>query len=910
MEFQSQEQLKLLPYRPEARYDNMSTGHLKRKRLLYWGTSLSRSVIGFRRARVWLERFEILGGVLFGLGFLLLFFFLVRKTVVIDVIVTTDFWWTDAHRYTLLIWLSCVSWCFVLYRSIARKNEPSLVEAYNEKTGAVPNADSGNIDVPTWQDALHTYSRAHRIDISKTYTPDALHLVEDALRVASTYRSHSVEAWHIFYALLGSEKIAGVFVRLGIPQKKLQAHIAEQFQKEQKKPTRVVLSPDMQQILFQSYEYAYRARQEYVHITELLLAVVQQSEPIQELLYDLNVDANKLANVVEWLRIRERLNTQYKMFKKVAARRSKYGLDRAMTAVATPYLNSFSQDLTLAAKFGRLEASVAREKEIEEIFRVVEGGRQSVVLVGDRGVGKMSIIEGIAQLMVEEKVPERLRDKRLIQLSTSALLAGTTLSGAQERIINIMNEVSRANNIIFFINGIDDLVGSGGTGAVQGLDVSETFAEFFGSGSFLTFSTTTVNGYNQNIVNSAVGQVLARVDIEEMSYNQAIQVLESKVGMTEYKHDVFFTYDALEQSVVLSKKFLHDQNLPESALSIMTESASYAHSIKGKNALVTGEDIGVLISQKTGIPTSSISEDESTTLLRLEEAMHKQVIGQDEAVSLVANALRRARAEIRSQKRPIANFLFLGPTGVGKTELAKTIAETYFGGEERMVRIDMSEYQDTSSMYRLIGQPGKQGTGILTEAVRQNPFSLVLLDEMEKADPDVLNVFLQVFDDGRLTDSVGRVIDFTNTIIIATSNAGTAFVQAEMKKGVALETIRQELVHGELKQYYRPEFLNRFDGIVLFRSLTRDETKQIASLMLNRVRKDLALKGVSLVVEDAALEALAVVGYDPEFGARPMRRAIQDNVENQLATLFLAGTLKRRDTIILGEGALVRIENG
>ena len=253
--------------------------------------------------------------------------------------------------------------------------------------------------------------------------------------------------------------------------------------------------------------------------------------------------------------------------------------------------------------------------------------------------------------------------------------------------------------------------------------------------------------------------------------------------------------------------------------------------------------------------------------------------------------------------------MFLGPTGVGKTELAKTIASVYFGGEERMVRIDMSEYQDQSAIYRLIGQPGKKGSGILTEAVRQQPFSLVLLDEMEKADPNVLNLFLQVFDDGRLTDSVGRVIDFTNTIIIATSNAGTQYVADQIAAGVYLEKIRQELIRGELKQYYRPEFLNRFDGIVLFRALEREQIKQIAGLMLKSVAKGLEEeRGVELVVTDAALEALAEVGFDPEFGARPMRRAIQDRVQNGLAELVLSGQLRRRDKIILGEGLQVSVE--
>lgn len=911
MDFKTQSQLPLLPYRPEKRYAKKSMGYVVRDRLLYWGTSLERSQILFRRARVWLERFEIIGGVLFAIGFFVLFFWLLHQGELFDQVFDQTFWFQKPHVITLLFWSSLSSWCFVIYRVIARKEVLTLVESKKNTQQDEESIEQMHMHDMTWGSVEKSFARGARLDISQTYTLPARYAVERAVMTAYTKKGSTVHPWHMFYALLEEKHIAGVFVRLGLAPKTLKAHVSkycEALGKENAKHTSIELSADVQQILFYAYEYAYNARQEYVHVTELLLATVRQSEVIQELLYDLHIDANKLTNVIEWLRIREKLRRQYKVFRKAAARRSKHGIDRAMTAVATPYLNSYSHDLTLAAKFGRLQPCVAREKEIDEIFRVIEGGRQSVVLVGGRGVGKMSIIEGIAQRMVEDKVPDRLKDKRLVQMSTSALLAGTTVSGAQERIINIMNEVARAKNIIFVIDAVDDLVGSGGDGVVQGLDVSETLAEFLGGGQFLTLTTTTITGYNQQIVNSAVGQVLAKVDIDEMTDNQAIQVLESKVGSTEYTHQVFFTYDALHESVVFSKKFLHDQRLPESALSIMTEAASFVHNKKGKNTLVSAEDIARIISEKTGIPTTSISEDESSKLLRLEEAMHEQVIGQDEAVNLVANALRRARAEIRSQKRPIANFLFLGPTGVGKTELAKTIARTYFGGEERMIRIDMSEFQDKSGIYRLIGQPGRQGTGILTEAVRQNPFSLLLLDEMEKADPDILNLFLQVFDDGRLTDSVGRVIDFTNTIIIATSNAGTQYVQDKIAQGVELEAIRQDLMHGELKKHYRPEFLNRFDGIVLFRALTRPEIIKIAGLMLGRVKKDLEAKGMTLRVEDAALEALADVGYDPEFGARPMRRAIQDMVENQLAELLLGGKLKRRDTVVLGEGAEVRVE--
>lgn len=288
--------------------------------------------------------------------------------------------------------------------------------------------------------------------------------------------------------------------------------------------------------------------------------------------------------------------------------------------------------------------------------------------------------------------------------------------------------------------------------------------------------------------------------------------------------------------------------------------------------------------------------------------MHQRVIGQDEAVNLVANSLRRARAQIRSTSRPIANFLFLGPTGVGKTELTKTIAAVYFGGEERMIRLDMSEYQDTASIYRLIGAPGQKGTGILTEAIKKSPFALLLLDEIEKADKNILNLFLQVMDDGRLTDSAGRVVDFTNIILIATSNAGTGYVSEQIKAGITGDAIKDRLLHGELKDYFRPEFLNRFDGIVLFRPLSQDDIKRIAGLMLRRVGKDLEKKGVALEILPAALDYFASVGFDPDFGARPLRRVIQEKVENALAELILGGQLKRHGTVVIGAEGKVQVK--
>ncbi|EKD67015.1 MAG: hypothetical protein ACD_48C00635G0003, partial [uncultured bacterium] len=372
MEFQSQTPLPLLPYRKEERYRRMSMGVVVRNTLLFWGISLSRGDIAFRRIRIWLERFEILGSLLFGVGFLGLFVWAVSvQGSTSSEILSFDFWWGSPALNTLLVWFSLTAWCFLLYRSIARKKEIQVVEPYD--THVLPQAEGMVGTVGTWEQALSSYKGKKKKDIARDVTPEAFRVIEDAVILAHKLGAESVSPWHVFHALLGSSSIASVFVRLGLPQKKMQALIATKCEKGTTKQSSVGISDDVQQILFYAYEYAYESKQEYVHVTELLLSLVRQSVPIQELFYDLKVDAHKLLNVIEWLRIRERLQKQHRAFQKAASRRSKYGLDKAMTAVATPFLNSFSHDLTLAAKFGRLEPCVAREKEIDEIFRIIEG---------------------------------------------------------------------------------------------------------------------------------------------------------------------------------------------------------------------------------------------------------------------------------------------------------------------------------------------------------------------------------------------------------------------------------------------------------------------------------------------------------------------------------------------------------
>ncbi|MFA5175626.1 MAG: ATP-dependent Clp protease ATP-binding subunit [Patescibacteria group bacterium] len=896
----------------------MAVGYFTRDKGLYWNFPLTRYYLLLEKGRKISSKVRLAALFLLGVNFWAWFIFFIYQTGIFASIAENprrlfDFYKNLSGGTVFLFYAGAVSFCYFWYRTMRGREFAGLTEKhdYNLRREGGPIKEISSVNL-NWDEVLKLPS-SKKINIAKAFTDESLSVLGAAFTMADKNRHNTVTPLHIFSVLLSRGRVSNVFLRLGLPARVIQTKLAAVLIKNISgnllidKNSEPRLSNDALQVIFKAYENAFSARQDYVSVTELLLAAAEESAEIQEVLYDLNVDSQKLLNAVEWARIRERLYRQYRKIQRAGAGRSVKGMDKAMTAVATPYLNKFSEDLTLLAQFGNLDLCVARENEINEAFRVVDSGRHGVIFVGSRGSGKRSIVEGLAQKMVEGDVPKRLFDKRLVRLSVSSLLSGTTPAGAVERLLNILREASRARNIILFIQDIHELAGVS-TGGERGLSIADALAENLNRGDFMVFATTDTEEYAQIITGSPIGGAFTKIEVKEMDENQAIQVLESKVGYSEYKQKVFFSYDALEKAVKLSLKFIQDITLPGSALEIMSEAAALTRNKKGANALVTAEEVSQVVSEKTKIPVTSVTADESAKLLLLEEEMRKRVIGQDEAVGLVANALRRARAEIRSQNRPIANFLFLGPTGVGKTELAKTIAEVYFGGENRMTRLDMSEYQDKSGVYRLIGAPGEKGTGILTEAIRHNPFCLLLLDELEKADKDILNLFLQVMDDGRLTDSIGRVVDFTNAIIIATSNAGTTFAQEQMRAGISSEDIKERLLRSELKQYFRPEFLNRFDGIVLFKPLGRSEIKIIAGLMLKQVAKDLEAKGVELKAEDAALEFLADVGFDPEFGARPMRRAIQERVENKLAELVLSGKLKRRDTVIVGENGTITIK--
>lgn len=440
------------------------------------------------------------------------------------------------------------------------------------------------------------------------------------------------------------------------------------------------------------------------------------------------------------------------------------------------------------------------------------------------------------------------------------------------------------------------------------MDLAETFASELDRGYFIAIATTTPSAWTQYLERRSLGAKLAKVTVPPLEAEDTLRVLMAKSGFIEYSNKVFVSYGALEKATSLALRYLRDISSPENALNVLREAAVMARKDRGERTFVTAEDVAKVVHDKTNIPVEAVTQSETEKLLKMEDRLHGRIIGQEEAVTAVAQALRRARAELREGKRPIANFLFLGPTGVGKTELTKALAAEYFGEESRMVRLDMSEYQDQASVSRMIGASGDQRGGLLTEAVRHNPFAIVLLDEVEKAHPDILNLFLQVMDDGRLTDGVGRTVDFTNTVVIMTSNAGTPFIQAEVAKGTPMASIRTALLERELKGIFRPEFLNRFDGVIVFKPLTMDDVTQIAWLQVNSIAERMLVKGIMFRADDEAVEELARLGYDPLFGARPLRRTIQEHVDNALADVLLRKEAGRGDTVVLQHDMTLRVE--
>ncbi len=757
-------------------------------------------------------------------------------------------------------------------------------------------------------DGYHHVGKSYRIDMAPYFTGEALIAIESAYALARSLNHHVVTPLHILAATLESTSAKIILARLGLPRDAIMERIGTAFGKEGIEVGEGLdMGIEAKQMLFFAFEEGRQQKRKHIDVMELFVAVILRDPLAAEIFYDLEVDSSMIRACVQWIHIQKTLQEKYREWKSKAGSKPNGIMDRAMTARPSPLLQSLSSDYTAAAARGAFFPLIGRANEMDQVLRILRDRVSHVLLVGPPGGGKSTILEGLAQIMASEDVPEELQDKRFVVLDPGALIANAGGVGAVEgRMQQVIFEIARAGNIVLGIEDVHHLVNMrSGSGSE---DVSGILMNAMSQGLVKVIATTTTQEYQQFIQNK--GPLLRRfrvVQVNEMSREDAIQVVEAKSGSMEYKYHVFFSYAAVAATVDLSTQFIQDRYLPAKALDIAAETASAVESTKGENMIVAEDDVALVISQKANVKVTAITEDERQKLLNLEEIMHDRIIGQDEAVKAVASALRRARQGLRDKHRPIANLLFMGPTGVGKTETAKTIAEVYFGNEENMIRIDMSEYQTPQSLYKLIGGNGERG--ILTEAVRLKPFGLLLLDELEKAHRDVLNLFLQVMDDARLTDGTGRTIDLSNIMIIATSNAGTQAIQNGFNAGLTSDQIKQQLVDGGLSDVFAPEFLNRFDNIVVFKPLTFEEVVYIADGLLQKVAKVmLEQKGITMEIPPDAVVDIARRGFDPLFGARPLKRAIQDTVDDGLAKLMLSQQLGRRDTVILRPGGEMEVK--
>jgi ATP-dependent Clp protease ATP-binding subunit ClpC len=868
--------------------------------LLFFGQDLKLSLITLRRLKKRVDIVVNFLSYLLGVAGLLSFCYWLYLNFSLPAFGFLDlfyFWKSDSIFISFFL-VSIFFDAFIIYRISEKKFSLKKIKKIKKKK-------TGN---------FNDYNKLPKIDVSLALSEEALLILENAYLLARRFNQKELGTLHLFCLLCESSTIKNLLIRLNVDVNKLLGLLKKYLDNpelQRKNNEKIILSDNVQEILLSAFYDAYLNKHESIGVLNIVSFCYEKNELLQEILYELDISQNKIENAVKWFRINDQMYRDYKIFKKMARLKPGSGMNKAYTAIATPTLDYFSRDLTVMAKYGYFEACVARDKEMKQIFEAFESEQNGVLLIGSTGTGKRSMIEGLAQLMVKEEVPKFLKDKRLVELDLSRLISGASPSVAEERMMIIINEILRSKNVILYIENIQNMMGIT-AGSEESLELSEVLAETLSRQNFYCLASVSTENYSKYLEGRAISNVMAPIKINEPGIDDAIYMLESKISWIESKYGIYFDYNSLEETVNLSSRYINDKFLPEKAVNIIKSVAVRNSKLSQKDPskkICTKEDIAEIISDISGIPVSQVSASESEKLLSLEEKIHERMIGQEEAVVAVSGSLRRSRAQIREGNRPIASFLFLGPTGVGKTELAKSVSEIYFGAEDYMIRLDMSEYQLFDSVKKMIGDV--DGTlGYLTESVRKNPFSLILFDEVEKAHPDILNLFLQILDDGRLTDGQGRTINFTNSIIIATSNAGALFIQEAVKNQIETAIIKQELIDNHLNKVMRPELINRFDGIIVFKPLTIENVLAIAKIMVKKIAKSLESKGVFLLYDEDGLLKLAEDGYDPKFGARPLRRLLQDKIENEIANLILAGSLKRRDTVFIDENGNIRVDRG
>ncbi|WP_110114950.1 ATP-dependent protease ATP-binding subunit ClpC [Bacillus sp. CGMCC 1.16541] len=777
---------------------------------------------------------------------------------------------------------------------------------------------------------------------------------EEALRLGH----NNIGTEHILLGIVreGEGIAAKALLALGLGADKIQKEVEALIGRGQELTQTIHYTPRAKKVIELSMDEARKLGHSYVGTEHILLGLIREGEGVAaRVLNNLGVSLNKARQQVLQLLGSNEASSSHQ--------------GGGSSNANTPTLDSLARDLTAIAREGTLDPVIGRSKEIQRVIEVLSRRtKNNPVLIGEPGVGKTAIAEGLAQQIVNNEVPEILRDKRVMTLDMGTVVAGTKYRGEfEDRLKKVMDEIRQAGNIILFIDELHTLIGAGG--AEGAIDASNILKPSLARGELQCIGATTLDEYRKYIEkDAALERRFQPIQVDEPTTEESIQILQGLRDRYEAHHRVSITDESIVQAVKLSDRYISDRFLPDKAIDLIDEAGSKvrlrsfttppnlkeleqkldsvrkekdaavqsqefekAASLRdteqrlreeleetkkawkekqGKeNSEVTVEDIAMVVSSWTGIPVSKLAQEETERLLNMEEILHSRVIGQEEAVKAVAKAVRRARAGLKDPKRPIGSFVFLGPTGVGKTELARALAESIFGDEDAMIRIDMSEYMEKHSTSRLVGSPpgyvGYDEGGQLTEKVRRKPYSVVLLDEIEKAHPDVFNILLQVLEDGRLTDSKGRTVDFRNTILIMTSNVGADTLKRSKHLGFTVQEEGQDYkdmkgkVMTELKKAFRPEFLNRIDEIIVFHSLEKKHLSEIVKLMADQLTKRLKEQDIDLDLTEKAIEKIAEEGFDPEYGARPLRRAIQKHVEDRLSEELLKGNVQKGQKVTL-----------
>jgi ATP-dependent Clp protease ATP-binding subunit ClpC len=803
------------------------------------------------------------------------------------------------------------------------------------------------------------------------FTERARQVVVLAQDEARALKHNYIGTEHILLGLLREEEglAARVLDSLDITVEDVRANVARIVgQGEEVTTGQIPFTPRAKKVLELALREALSLGHNYIGTEHILLGLVRENEGVAaRILLDFDADAEKIRNEI------------IRMLSGPGRRSQSGGSGAPAGAAGSPeakksskLLDQFGRNLTKLATEGKLDPVIGRHTEVERMMQIlVRRMKNNPVLIGEPGVGKTAVVEGLAQRISSGQVPDLLKDKQIYTLDLAALVAGSKYRGEfEERLKKVMKEIGQRGDIILFIDELHNLVGAG---AAEGaIDAASILKPALARGELQTIGATTLDEYRKYLVRvSALERRFQQVRVEEPSVEDTVQILRGLRDRYEAHHRIRITDEAIVAAAELSSRYIQDRHLPDKAIDLIDEAASrlriktmaappaqreledeIERVRKEKEAAIEGQDfeaaanlrdeerklandkreaeeswtqgegateqpsigeeeIADIVSMWTGIPVFKLTEAESQKLIRMEEELHKRVIGQDVAIAAVSRAIRRARAGIKDPKRPSGSFIFLGPSGVGKTELARTLAQFLFGDDSAMIQVDMSEYMEKHSVSRLVGSPpgyiGYDEGGQLTEAVRRKPYSVILLDEIEKAHPDVFNILLQVLEEGKLTDSQGRKVDFRNTIVIMTSNIGAAtiaknqnfgFSQSEDESGQSYDDMKGKIM-GELKRVFRPELLNRIDEVIVFHKLSREQILHIVDFMLNRLREQLEQHEVTIELTDSAKELLVQEGYDPAMGARPLRRAIQRILEDPLADFVLAQQMQPGSTILV-----------